>query len=138
MVEQLSSQAISIWLSMPHFTTADPLTGSVCLEAGSVPATSLNLYLKGTDEITFWRRHLKKNRRYFKKEVISTQFARVKMNLKTFDERKTPSGRTSYPFKMQLPHDLPPSTFCKSFKAKSLQAKVRYYLVAEIVGGAKI
>jgi hypothetical protein len=52
MVEQLSSQKISIWLSMPHFTTADPLTGSVCLEAGSVTATSLNLYLKGTDEKT--------------------------------------------------------------------------------------
>jgi hypothetical protein len=37
---------------------------------------------------------------------------------------------------MQLPLDLPPSVFCKS-KVKGLLAKVRYFLVAEISGGAE-
>lgn len=122
MVEALSlkvSNGVSIWLAQPQFTADEAIMGSVYLDVGQVPATNLTIFLKGVDEITVWKRHLKNNRRYFKKESKVTQFARVKLVLKNFEDKRTPSGLTSYPFQMQLPADLPPSCFCKS-KVKSL------------------
>jgi hypothetical protein len=109
----------------------------VLLDVGSVPATGLTLFLKGVDELTIWKPHVKRNRMYFKKETFETQFAKVRLSLKNFEKQCTPQGKTSYPFQMMLPADLPPSTFCKSARVKSLQAKVRYFLVAEITGGAE-
>ena len=105
---------IKIWLSQPQFMAGDVVTGSVLLDVGSMPADSLTLFLKGVDEITTWKRHQKKNRRYMKREVQSNQFARVKLQLTTFPERKIPAGKTAYPFQMSLPVDLPPSITCKS------------------------
>lgn len=62
-----SASGIKIWLSQPQFMAGDVVTGSVLLDVGSMPADSLTLFLKGVDEITTWKRHLKKNRRYMKR-----------------------------------------------------------------------
>ena len=101
-----------------------------------MPADSLTLCLKGVDEISIWRRHLKRNCRYLKKDRETVEFAKVKVNLKTFDKKRAPKEKTSYPFSLQLPQDLPATNVCKSAKIKSLQAKIRYVLIAEITGGA--
>lgn len=92
------SDQIKIWLSQPQFLAGDVVSGSVYLDMGSVPADTLTLYLKGVDEVTVWKRHLKKNRRYLKEEVKKSQFARVKLQLTNFPDRHTPEGKTAYPF----------------------------------------
>ena len=114
------NNGITIWLEKPQFTTDEPVEGSVMLDIGSVPATGLTLLLKGVDELSIWKKHLKKNRRYYKKEEKVTQFAKVKLTLKNFEEKRTPEGKTCYPFRINLPADLPPSVFAKSCKVMSL------------------
>jgi len=69
MVELLgTSNGIKIWLAQPQFMVGELITGSVYLDVGSVPADNLTLFLKGIDELTIWKRHLKRDRRYFKRE----------------------------------------------------------------------
>ena len=94
----LQSGNINIWLSQPFTNAGDVVSGSVMLDMGQVPADSLTLYLKGVDELTVWKRHLKKNRRYLRSETTQTQFARIKLLLTNFADRKTPAGKTAYPF----------------------------------------
>lgn len=132
-----NSSGILIWLLQPHAVAGDSISGSVCLDCGAVPADTLTLFLKGTDDLSIWKRHLKGSTRYFKKESKVTQFARVKLVLSKFPEKQTPSGKTCYPFQISLPADLPQSVICRSSKVKSLTAKTTYFLVAELSGGAQ-
>lgn len=73
-----------------------------------------------------------------KREVKQNQFARIKLHLNSFADKKTPSGKTSYPFKIQLPDNLPPTVFCKSAKIKGLLALTKYSLIAELDTQSKI
>ncbi len=73
-----------------------------------------------------------------KKQTNSNTFAKVKLVLANFLDKHTPAGRTSYPFQLKLPQELPPTVFCKSNKAKSLKASTKYILTAELSGDTVI
>lgn len=110
----------------------------MCLDLDQKPADTLTLYLHGVEDVSIWRRHTNRGHRYMKKETHSNTFAKVKLVLTHFLDKQTPVGRTSYPFEIKLPDEMPPTVFCKSHKAKSLRAATRYILTAELSGGVAI
>lgn len=97
-------------------------------------ADTLTLYLHGHDRVVEWRRHLHGKRRYLKRSEKSNQFCRVALTLKQFNGQ-TPDQKTAFGFVMQLPDDLPPSVCLKSTFVKGLQAKVEYFLEAQLTIG---
>lgn len=113
---------MSIWLSQNHFFAGQTITGQVCLDMPNVSAETLTLHFQGIDEITEWRRHVHGKRQYLKRSHKTNQFAKVLLKLQNFNGSTTPSGRVAYPFSLNLPEDLPPSTFMKSSKVRGLQA----------------
>jgi hypothetical protein len=97
-----------------------------------VQADGINLYLKGIDELICWQRHQHKNRRYLKRENRTTQFAKIKLHLTSFADKRVPSGKNAYPFSIRLPQNLPPTECCKHMKIRGLMLKTYYVLVAEL------
>lgn len=100
---------------------------------GGVRGTKLRLVLTGCDEVSIWKRHVKENVRYFRKEQMSNDLASVRVELATFPQGFSSHEKSSFPFSLRLPKDLLPSICHKSKKVKTLRGEVRYTLTAEMI-----
>lgn len=82
-----------------------------------------------------WQKHIKRRRRYLKRELVKNQFAKVDLTVSTeFVDGVTYPGMSCYPFVLNLPQDLPASSCdsSRSQKISGLETILGYKISAKL------
>ena len=106
MVETVTHQDLSIWLSQPHFMAGETLNGAVCLNQGVEAGSELVLYFRGVSECDAWSRCVHQTLRYMKNDHPKQIFAEIKIPLAHFSSQSE-KHKEAYKFTINLPSDLP-------------------------------
>lgn len=131
---ELTKDLIEVWLSQQVFEQGEcRIDGAVCIQT-SAHYDTIKLQLIGTNSVTYWQKHVKRNKRYLKRNKIVNEIVNVdQVLLKTVDAIKSTSP-SAYKFQIEIPSaKFPPSTFCISNKRKGLEGQVKYILQATLM-----
>ena len=133
-----SENKVSIWLSQTEFYTDQAITGNLCIN-GKMRATELRLSFFGYDNLTEWQRHQSAQRqRYLRRSFQENRFVEATMLIAKFGSNFTEDSKCAYPFKINLPENLPQTIHFNSQKIQGLQGNLCYFLVAELYDGEEV
>ena len=105
----------------------------MCIDRTTSLYDTVQIKLTGTTTVTKWQKHVKRDRRYLKRETESKQFLTVdEVLVQSLDAIATQSP-TAYTFKIQMPLTSLPSSLAVSRKTNGLEGQVQYNVRAVLM-----